>query len=236
MSWRGGGEEGGRDMVESFPSTFLSSSGRRKKRDMRWRKTMGNRQMNESDIMNSHTLMRLIYCRHQQWWGGPVRRQGGGGVVWGDSQVSQRKAHTDILTHWHMNAHTQRHAWPGGVCVTAVCLTQPCVCCLDVYTSLSPRHTQTHTDTQRQCVFVKTCILSDGADLMALCDCSRLVYSRWTDCALLPFNEWDPPPFYILSALPSSPPRVFVSKLTVWRDGWMDVGRKEERNEPHCWF
>lgn len=56
---------------------------------------MGNRQMNESDIMNSHTLMRLIYCRHQQWWGGPVRRRGGGGAGWGGfASVPTQGTHT----------------------------------------------------------------------------------------------------------------------------------------------
>lgn len=68
---------------------------------------MGNRQMNESDIMNSHTLMRLIYCRHQQGGGGPMRRQGAGGCGDGSAQTNER--HTHGYTDTHTDARTQQH-------------------------------------------------------------------------------------------------------------------------------
>lgn len=157
MSWRGGGGEGGRGTVESFPSTFLSSSGRRKKRDMRWRKTIGNRQMNESDIMNSHTLMRLIYCRHQQWRGGPVRRRGGGGAVWGGgSQVSQRKAHTHTRIYWHTDTWTHTHTATRMTwrCVCNCSVFNPAMCLLSrrIHITVPSTHTDTHGYTTAVCV------------------------------------------------------------------------------------
>lgn len=130
MSWRG--RRGG--ARRSLSPLLLSPPQGGEKEIWDGGRQWGNRQMNESDITNSHTLMRLIYCRHQQWWGGPKRRRGGG---------------TDARTRASTRARTRAewHTWPGGACVIAVCLTQPCVCCLDIYTSLSPWHADRHTDT-----------------------------------------------------------------------------------------
>lgn len=59
---------------------------------------------------------------------------------------------------------------------------------------------------------------------MVLTSWPRVIAADWfiqgeQIAVFLPFNELDPPLFYILSALPSSPPCIFVSKLTVCMDG-----------------
>lgn len=141
--WRGERDthEGwvGGSQAQSLSSSILLREG--KKGDMRQRKTMGNRQMSQSDILNSHTLMRPIYCRHQQW----QQR----GEASNKQPEKEEQKHTSKRTHTytniqrHTNTHIYWHTWPGGGCVIAVCLTQPCACCLDIYTSLSPQRTYT---------------------------------------------------------------------------------------------
>lgn len=53
-------------------------------------------------------------------------------------------------TGTQIDAHIEWHTRPGGVCVIAVCLTRPCVCCLDMYASLSPQHTHVKSHIHRE--------------------------------------------------------------------------------------
>lgn len=82
--------------------------------------------------------MRPIYCGHQQ--DSEERR--------GEETHDQTQMHK--YTDWYSKTHAltctpiQWHTWPEGGCVIAVCLTQPCVCCLDIYASLSLQHTHSH--------------------------------------------------------------------------------------------
>lgn len=80
---------------------------------MRQRKTMGNRQMSQSDIMNSHTLMRPIYCRHQRERGGQRRGWENRGEERGkkkrreEERSSERATWEEIKTQACTNMYTR---------------------------------------------------------------------------------------------------------------------------------
>lgn len=182
---------------------------------------MGNRQMNESDIMNSHTLMRHIYCRHQQWRGGPLWGGGGGVRKWANARHTL--GYTDTWTHGR--THTATHMTWRCVCNCSVFNPAMCLLSRHIHITVPSPHTRAHALIHNGIV----CLQKPAVSVMVLTSWPCVIAADWfiqgeQIAVFLPFNEWDPPLFYILSALPSSPPCIFVSKLTVWMDGWMMLG------------
>lgn len=159
--WREGGKEGKRCLrrerregwiggVNPTPSPSLFSSGRAN-RAMREEDNGGQTNESVRDIMNSHTLMRPIYCRHQQWWRGEERKvtqtDRGRGMVT-HKQYEYTPIHMHECTETQAHTHTHRAAYMTWRWMCNCSVFNPAMCLLSRHIRITVPLTHTHIHTQ----------------------------------------------------------------------------------------